>query len=237
MKRVIGILFCGLVACGGEATSDDPVVVVNNGGNVDNNSQPTVRCADVCPSKAAQCQAPPEQIDALCGMFCGSGDERTLVNCLQTKGCEELAEGFERGPDAVCDPAPPPPPRDMGTNNPPDMSTAACEVGERRCDDDYTAVRCDRSSTGGVIQSVDRCQKPIPNVSPGTVCEQGWCIDPRLLQENSTCSDRFDCRSPLDCQGGLCCQVEGEICAEDRGCCGGAACVSTAFGYKVCKLR
>jgi hypothetical protein len=238
MKRVIGILFCGLVACGGEATSDDPVLVVNNGGN---NNQPTVRCADVCPTKAALCQVPSEYVDSVCSMFCAGGDDAERVSCIQSKGCDELVKAFEREPDSVCD-ASPPPPRDMG-NNPPDMgnntdmSSIQCEPWERRCDDgSYTAVRCDNTG-GATVRRIEYCRKPVPG-DAGTICDHGWCIDPeRQSPLGSTCSTKADCYTPGDCRDGRCCQVVDEVCSKDSDCCDGTSCETNEFGSKVCKPR
>jgi hypothetical protein len=234
MKRMIGVMVFGLMACGGDSAQDDPAVVVNNS----TNNAPQVSCADECAQKAAQCQAPPEQIGGLCASFCASGDAAALVTCLRTNSCETLADAFERGPETVCQTTNPP--ADMGTPTPdmpvtPDMSSGSCQIGRRECTGDYDALRCERSSRDTPVEVTERCAMPIPNVSPGTVCEDGWCVDATLVQVGSSCNDKSECRVPNDCQGGFCCQVAGERCTASDQCCGGEACVDTSFGYKVCK--
>jgi len=233
IARTLAVMALGFMACGEDSAKDDPSVSSNNMPST-NNTTPQLSCPDECAKKAAQCQAPAGQVDALCGMFCGAGDAASLVRCLQNNSCQTLSESFERGPTQACKSTPP---KDMGSQTP-DMGTPAsdmmssgsCEIGQRECPEDFVALRCERGPGGIPMKITERCNAQLPSA-----CEAGWCTNIRLGAEGSSCVDKSECRAPNACEGGTCCQVPGEVCAERSDCCGGESCVSTKFGYKVCK--
>ncbi len=185
------------------------------------------QCASVCEMRATACGAPAPMGTAACGSLCGAGATDAQVACLGSSSCASLIDAFTRA-SLVCgiEPAG----ADAGPIDGGDQdagSSGSCEIGDRRCPEDFTAFRCE-SLSGRPLPVTEHC-------GAGRPCENGWCIDTSKPGLQSTCSRASDCRTPARCEASLCCNPAGEVCTVDGDCCGAGGCADTTFGFRACR--
>lgn len=222
-------VFASLLGVIGSACAPNPQHPANEDGgfHASDGSSVELDCGDACSATASRCGAPRDMIASGCTTLCAKNPSREQLACLLSASCEELFEGFARN-ESVCGIGAA---SDAGIGGG-DASlnmrdgNGACQIGDRRCIDDFTAFRCE--SVAGFANSVtERCSTP---------CERGYCIDPSRPGTGSTCSDATDCRAPQACEGRVCCVPENEICISNDDCCGGRRCVrSQMFDFSTCR--
>lgn len=165
-----------------------------------------------------------------CAGLCGAGATNAQLECLRTSPCAILLDAFARD-DTVCgigagmrgDGGTP----RIDSGSPDSGNPGACEVGDRRCTGDFEASRCKTIAGRPAIVR--------ENCSAGTsVCEDGWCVDPRNGGAGSSCNTELECQTPDRCEGGFCCTPSSEVCAADDQCCGSLSCRETSFGFRAC---
>lgn len=216
------VCLIGLGALDGCTSSGDD----SSGGPGSGSMPDPATCQNTCEDAAARCQAPASMASSACAQLCASGATDAQLDCLGSSSCMELADAFSRN-QTVCGIGTSTTDAGTGTQGPDGGSHDSCEIGDRECPGDFEAFRCEELD-GVPVTVHETCTMAT------TVCEDGWCVDPRNGGAGSTCIDEFDCRAPDQCQGGLCCTPMSEVCTGDDQCCAGMTCQPTRFGFSAC---
>lgn len=203
-----------VAACNSDSTSSTTQNGSKDDGSKDDGDPkvPAAACETSCKSKVSSCGGSEEQATAACERTCGGGLTAKQLSCLQTKSCEELAQGEsieEICPAGASDDNDPPPSDDCSSeptctpegdgirtceivNGVPTTRTDMCGTGRGKCKD----AKC------GYCTKKEECQSysfDYCNCKDGTSetilleydCAQSWCISGQPVYEDcsATCKD------------------------------------------------